>query len=243
MDDAIDYASVQEFWHRRSHAQAAAPESLVNFESDPARLEERIALETAAIMPRMALDAEPDGCQPDVLDLGAGVGQWALRFAPLARSVTAVDYQEGLLERGRQAAAQQGLTNIRFIHSAVEDFAPEQRFARVFLSGILAYLNDELAQKTVATAAALLTPRGRVVLREPCSVLAARHVLSNRYSPALGCEYSAIYRTDAEITALFSAHGLRCADRAAVFPEGHALNKFPETRLHCFVFVPEASHG
>lgn len=235
--DAIDYFSVREFWSNRSRQDLAAPESLVNFESDAERLSERIRLETAAIMPRMALESHMD-----VLDLGAGVGQWALRFAPLARSVTAVDYQEGLLERGKKAAADRGLTNIRFIRSAVENFASRQRFQRVFLSGILAYLNDDLAQRTAATAAALLASGGRVVLREPCSILERRYVIDRRWSPALGCDYSAVYRTDAEITALFSAHGLICRDSATVFPEGHALNKFPETRLHCFVLTPEASH-
>lgn len=235
--DAIDYSSVREFWSNRSRQNVAATESLVNFESDEERLQERIRLETAAIMPRMALDRSVD-----VLDLGAGVGQWALRFAPLARSVTAVDYQEGLLERGRKTAADKGLTNIRFILSPVENFVSQQCFQRVFLSGILAYLNDDMAQRTAAAAAALLAPGGRIVLREPCSVLERRYVINKRYSPALGCDYSAVYRTDAEIMELFAAHGLRCRDSAAVFPEGHALNKFPETRLHCFVLTPEAAH-
>lgn len=230
----IDYTSIKSFWEARSKRATDNPESLVNFEEDSARLQEKIAGETGAIMPLLAL-----GPQMDVLDMGAGYGQWALRFAPLVHGVTAVDYQQNFLDRGREAAQKAGITNIDFVRSPVEAYIPDKSFDRIFFSGIFVHLTDELIRRTLAHVLPALREDGLVVLREPTSILAESYMLDRIYSKALNCDYSALYRTAGQIAALFAEQGFRCLSEGQVFPEGSAQNKFPETRLRFYTFARE----
>ena len=60
-----------------------------------------------------------------VLDAGCGTGHTALTFAPHVAQVIAVDFTQGMLDQGRQLAAERGLDNIEFRLADVEklDFA------------------------------------------------------------------------------------------------------------------------
>lgn len=58
--------------------------------------------------------------QETVLDAGCGTGHTALAFAPQVAQVIAVDFTEGMLQQGRQLAADRGLTNIDFRLGDVE---------------------------------------------------------------------------------------------------------------------------
>lgn len=64
------------------------------------------------------LDIDP---QNTVLDVGCGPGTLTLPLARRAASVTAIDYAAGMLDRLREAAEQQRLTNIRTVLCAWED--------------------------------------------------------------------------------------------------------------------------
>lgn len=230
----IDQDSIKSFWNARGRIQNMAPESLVNFEEDEARLRDKTELETKAVMPLMAL-----GPDCDVLDLGAGTGQWTLRFAPFARHVCAVDYEKSFLDLAARHCVGTALDNVDFIQSPVEEFIPSGQFHRVFFSGVLMYLNDEAVNNTLANIRSYMHASGRVVLREPASILGSRHEIDKKYSQALKCDYSAIYRTPAEFKSIMAKAGLRCLQDGQIFPEGSIHNKFPETRLWSYVFVPE----
>ncbi len=56
-----------------------------------------------------------------VLDIGAGTGRFAIPFARVARSVTAVDPSAGMAAALFQKAAAEGLSNIRQVNAAWED--------------------------------------------------------------------------------------------------------------------------
>lgn len=229
----IDQESIKSFWQARGRIQDMAPESLSNFEEDEGRLRNKIELETKAVMPLMELC--PD-C--DVLDMGAGTGQWTLRFAPLARHVCAVDYEKNFLDLAVRRGAAMGLDNVEYIQSPVEEFIPPGKFHRVFFSGVLMYLNDKSVNKTLAHIRPCLHDSARVVLREPASILGRRHEIDKKYSQALKCDYSAIYRTPAEFKSIMAKAGLRCLQDGQIFSEGSMHNKFPETRLWAYVFEP-----
>lgn len=228
----IDYQHVREFWRKRADLETVRPESLVNFVTDEAALAEKIRIESDVILAALALT-------PDmrVLDAGAGTGQWALRMAPLAKNVTAVDYEEKLLARGRLEAQRTGSDNIEFVCAAIESYEPAGIFQRIFFSGILMYLEDALVASLLPRLYAHLAPNGAVVLREPTSILSARHVISQKYSPALDAAYSAIYRTGAEFCHIFARAGFKLRETRQIFAEGSSHNKFPETRLCLHVFV------
>jgi SAM-dependent methyltransferase len=234
MSPAIDDGQVRHFWESQGRKLGSVPlESIANLEERKELLEEKMELEQKCILPLLA--ARPDF---SVLDLGAGVGQWTVRLAPRVRRVVAVEYTDSIAAIGREEARRQGLANVEFVTAAAENFETAESFDVIFISGLLLYLNDAAARKLLARLAGWLKSDGRVVVRDAVSVLPGRHVLVNRYSALLRAHYSALYRTGAEIQGLFAAAGLRCEQSGQVFPEGSALNKFPETRLKYFLFRP-----
>lgn len=228
----IDYSSIKAFWQNRAQMRPdAGIEAVVNFEENEKKLREKIKLEQSAILPAMELER-----RPEVLDLGAGYGQWAMRFAPHVKRVTAVDYQEEMLSIGREISSKKGMKNIDFVCSPVEDFHKQQYFDRFFLSGILHYLDDALAEKLASNIASMSYHGSILVLREPTSILADRYVLDNVYSDSLKAKYSSLYRTAAEIQELFESRGFSMVKIGLVFPPGSGMDKFAETRLFLYQF-------
>lgn len=231
----IDYDNIKTFWESRSRCSTKHPESMVNFEDDTVLLREKIKGETDAIMPLFMFAPHMD-----VLDMGAGWGQWALRFAPLVSSVTAVDYQQNFLDQGRKAAQESGLNNIEFYCCPVEEYKPSKKFHRIFFSGIFVHLSDEHIKRTLGNVLPFLFPKGLVILREPTSILNENYQLDHIYSEALRCNYSALYRTADELKRLWSQFGFFCCKEGQIFPEGSIQNKFSETRLCYYVFTQKS---
>ncbi|MEJ2630015.1 MAG: methyltransferase domain-containing protein [Acidihalobacter sp.] len=103
-----------------------------------------------------------------VLDAGCGPGRLSL---PLARAVgaqgevVALDVQAGMLRKVGDKAAEQGLDNIRFIESALED-APldAAQFDRALLVTVLGEIPDQAAALTKLCA--VLKPGGVLSITE-----------------------------------------------------------------------------
>ena len=80
-----------------------------------------------------------------VLDIGAGSGRYALEFAKLCQSVTAIDMNEASLSVIRQYAEEIGLNNITTLPKAWEEYEADDRFDFVFSSMCPAVCNvDEI---------------------------------------------------------------------------------------------------
>lgn len=60
-----------------------------------------------------------------ILDVGGGQGQLAIEFAKQGHSVTLCDVSEKMIELAKQAAAQEHVSSINFIHSPLQSL-PEQ---------------------------------------------------------------------------------------------------------------------
>lgn len=228
----IDKDKVKDFWLARGEKYLHVPfESVANLEEDAALLQLKIRIEQEQVMPRLQLSPEQE-----VLDLGAGCGQWSLRFAPLVRSVTAVEFSASLVRIGRMECDKRGVRNVTFVESAAEDFIPSRTWPLVFISGLFVYLNDEQTEAVVKKAAQALAPGGRIFLRDGTSILGRRYLIENRWSELLKADYSAVYRTPEEYKQLFASQGLHCMEDADMFDESCPLNKYPETRLRFYVF-------
>ena len=232
----LDPVKVQRFWEGRAAAQGrVAFESIANLEQDARHLQLKIDDETAKVFAWL-----PPLDRLSVLDLGAGVGQWTFRFAERgAARIVAVEYAEGLARIGAAEAARRGFDTVEFVVGAAEAYADEaasaETFDLVFISGLFVYLNDDQAERLLRRLPALLRPGGTLLLRDGTGV-SVRHEIDDRYSEHLAVRYSATYRTREQYLGAFEAHGLRCMRDENMFPEGHSLNKYPETRLRLYEF-------
>jgi SAM-dependent methyltransferase len=231
---AIDPTKVKNFWERRGEKLGQVPfESIANLEEKPELLELKTKLEQDCILPLLPLRLDAE-----ILDLGAGVGQWTFRFAPHVRRVVAVEYAESLAAIGRIEATKRGAENVEFMVSPAETYTSARPFDCVFISGLFVYLTDEQAARLMQNVRKLVKPRGTLVLRDGTSILPHRHQIVDRFSDILKAHYSAVYRTAAEYQRLFADANFRLKQQGQVFPEECPLNKFSETRLRYYVFEP-----
>jgi 2-polyprenyl-3-methyl-5-hydroxy-6-metoxy-1,4-benzoquinol methylase len=229
----IDADKVKAFWESRAEKMGeVAFESIVNLEEDQEALAEKIRVETDVVFTYLG-----DISGKSIVDLGAGIGQWAFRFQERgARLVTAVEYASNLVRIGREEASRRGVQSIEFIESPAEQFTAEQRYDIVYISGLFVYLNDNQVDALMANLHDMLVPGGLLLLRDGTGV-PDRYEINQKMSDHLGLEYSAIYRTRDEYLDLFARIGLSCQNDTNMFPEGHPLNKYPETRLRIYKFT------
>lgn len=227
----LDADKVRKFWNERALSyKRVAFESVANLEQDHALLQIKVDDETRKVSEWLG---PIDGLQ--VLDLGAGVGQWSFRLAQWgAARVVAVEYAAPLVELGRAEAQRRGLEQVSFVESAAEDFSTEETFDLLFVSGLFVYLNDDQAEALLSRLAGFVRPGGRLLLRDG-TALGSRYEINDRYSAHLGVNYSATYRTRADYLTRLCNAGFEPVRDEQMFPEGHPLNKYPETRLWLYL--------
>ncbi len=228
----LDPSSIKSFWDNRSNTYKKIPfESIANLEQDPYNLELKIKEEKSKIFNWL-----PDIKDKNILDLGAGVGQWAFRFAEKKpRKITAVEFSENLALIGQNEAKRLGIENINFVVSPAESFNIQELFDIIFISGLFVYLNDDQAETLVANLKYLSDKKSVILVRDGTSVN-TRYEINNKFSEHLQEKYSATYRTVAEYIDLFNKNEFKLIKDKNMFPEGHPLNKYPETRLRLFLF-------
>lgn len=228
----IDAEKVKKFWEDRAEKLGSvAFESIVNLEENADALAEKINVETENVLSFLG-----DISGKSIVDLGAGVGQWSFRFHDKgAAHVTAVEYAASLAKIGSKEAKKRSVETIEFAVSPAEKFIGNRTYDFVYISGLFVYLNDDQAAELMSNLPALLHEDSIVVLRDGTGV-PDRHEINQKMSNHLGTEYSAIYRTQEDYLRLFAAVGLECKKQKNMFPEGHALNKYPETRLRLYRF-------
>lgn len=178
-----------------------------------------------------------------VLDIGCGVGRWGWFLAEQCRNLNylGLDFSVSLIEQAQQEAQRRGLAGLRFqVRSATAlqaaDLEATGPFDLLLISGLLIYLNDEDCVKVLRDSAALCARGGTLYLREPVGI-SERFTLNRFYSKELAGEYSAIYRTVAELKALmreaWPAGELSIKREEVLFPE--QLEKRTETRQYFFI--------
>lgn len=232
----IDRDKVKAFWDARARTFGSLDfNSIANLEEDPANLALKVRLESEKVFAYLGSIAGKT-----ILDLGAGVGQWAFRFVERgAAHVTAVEYSAQLADIGRLEAQRRGVSNLEFIVSPAETFTSDKAFDLVFISGLFVYMNDDQAEKLVSGLSRFCHANTSVLLRDGTGVR-KRHDIDNRFSEHLRTDYSATYRTAREYEALFNSYGFRFLRHENMFPEDCVLNKYPETRLRIYDIRREA---
>jgi SAM-dependent methyltransferase len=228
----IDRARVKAFWDARAEMYGKVDfNSIANLEQDPTNLALKVRLESEKVFAYLGPLAGKS-----ILDLGAGVGQWAFRFAERgAARVTAVEYSAALASIGRAEAVRSGLTRVEFVVSPAEEYGGGPTFDVVFISGLFVYMADDQAERLASNLPRFCRPETVVLVRDGTGI-PFRHEIDNRHSEHLQTLYSATYRTAAEYEALFARQGFVLRRHENVFEEGCPLNKYPETRLRIYQF-------
>ena len=190
----IDYEATRRFFERRADrpADTCAWTRVMYQDDNPELVVARDTHEKQTVLPKLKL-------QPShrVLDVGCGVGRWALATAPLVEQYLGTDFSEGLLNRARDDL--RAHPNVEFQCLPAQNIGSlaggHEPFDRVILAGILAYLNDDDVERCLQGVAELCSATDAIVyIREPMGV-ASRLTLDRYWSDQLESEYSAIYRS------------------------------------------------
>lgn len=227
----LDRNKVKQFWDARAKTyESLAFESIANLEQNEKNLHLKINHESEKVFSWLG-----DVRGKKILDLGAGVGQWAFRFIEKgAKSVKAIEFSEELANVGEVEANKRGVQNLQFIVSPAEEFDTDEKFDIVLCSGLCVYLNNDQFLTLVRKFPKLINPGGLLLMREGMAI-ADRHEINNKFSEHLQSDYSATYRTRDQYLKPLLINGLELVKDENMFEEGHILNKYKETRLHLFL--------
>merc|ERR1712032_443857 len=99
-----------------------------------------------------------------VLDIGAGVGQWACLFARKFASVTATEFSGGLFEKLQENVRE--YPNITAVHADALSFEPDKAYDLVFLGGLFCCLRDEDVLVLLKKLKRALNPGGIIISRD-----------------------------------------------------------------------------
>ena len=228
----IREASVKRFFVDRAkrYDPARALTSVLYQDSSPDLALRRDVEEKRLILPMMALHPGDK-----VLDLGCGIGRWARAVAPSVAQYHGTDLMAEFVEIAR--TTHRDLPNATFQTLAAQDLNAASititgPFSIILISGLLTYLNDADVKHLFVTLAELSGSACRIFVREPVGI-AQRLTLDGIWSDELKCEYSAIYRTVAELEAMFSLLGdYRLAFSGRLYSS--QLNHRRETVHHLF---------
>lgn len=237
----IDYDATQRFFDQRAVGSAdACSWTRVMYQDDnPDLAVARDKHEKQVVLPQLHLNPTHH-----LLDVGCGVGRWALTVAPLVQSYLGTDFSDGLLARAREALGQ--CSDVEFLRLAAQDVETlagrRGPFHRVILAGILAYLNDDDAKRCLRGVAKVCSKTDAIVyLREPMGIT-SRLTLDKFWSDQLNSEYSAIYRSREEYQALLEetlcAEGFHIDQFTALYPQD--LQNRVET-CQCIVLLNRGS--
>lgn len=101
----------------------------------------------------------------EVADFGCGTGALSVSIAQWAKKVTAIDYSPHALEKARERARREGISNIGFLREDLHDLSlPTGKTDLVVLSQSLHHMEDPEA--VVREAARILKRGGRAVVLE-----------------------------------------------------------------------------
>lgn len=103
----------------------------------------------------------------EVLEFGCGTGSTAIEHAPYVQHLHATDLSAKMIEIARSKAAEQGVSNVTFERSTIEELSfPDESFDAVLGLSILHLLENKEA--AIAKVHRLLKPGGAFVTSTAC---------------------------------------------------------------------------
>jgi len=227
----MNQEKIRKFWEERGRKKAVNGSfSLTNLETDSALEHKKVLAERKKVDSFLDIDGSDR-----ILDLGCGTGSWSFYFAGRAGFIVGVDYCEPMIEKAKAQARKDGFENISFKQSEVCEYRANTTFTIVFISGLILYLDDQSLSKLLKNVRGCTGPKARLFLREPAGI-PERYEIRNKWSPALGANYSATYRTRSELIKTVENYDFKLKRDSDMFAKGSELNKYENTRLRIYEF-------
>lgn len=228
-EGTYDAARAAAYWSGARHERKDELAAVLSLGEPPAVNDAYDAWETGLL-----LEALGDVRAALGLDLGTGVGRVAVRVAPRIRRLVCGDLAPGMLVRLRQNAAREGVTNVDAVRIRSDDLPIRSASLDLVLClGLLEHLPKSSQSATLAEAARVLRPGGRLalVLNNASSVL-LQDPTDNPYRDGL-------QRENGYYCSVVSESGI--LDEASAWFEDEALgaNLFYSLHRHAARALPE----
>ena len=140
-----------------------------------------------------------------VLDVGCGVGRWALELIPLVDEYIGTDFCDPLLKIAKDNFL--GIEKANFLNLEASDISHvkiSKETNLILFAGVAHYLNDDSFFQTLSNFFEILSKNlGILYFRCPVS-LSSKFSLIDHYSEELDSKYSATYRNHDEILMQFT---------------------------------------
>ncbi len=116
-----------------------------------------------------------------VLDVGCGTGSATVLAAADASEVVGIDLSQDMIKLAEEKIRKEGLSNIRFVTTSVDDYIPEKSFDKVISSFMIPHVKPHLRPAIYSCMYNFLKPGGTVGLfgsrGEVCDVYETRSVV------------------------------------------------------------------
>lgn len=188
----LDYSQVNQYWDKAT-TSVLGPYMMDGFGFPTGAGRFRFLAESK-IVERLIEGANRKG---GVLDLGSGIGYWALYFSKNFENVTAVEGSKSLYKAMKARCA--SYSNIKLIYGDVLSFKPKRKYALIFLGGMLMYLNKKDVIRLLRKIRRFLEPGGIILCRESTV---------DRGSVTRRDDYQVVYRSVPTYKQLFKESGL-----------------------------------
>ncbi len=214
-------------------------------DKNPELAEQRDIEEKKIILPQLSLTG-----QENVLDIGCGIGRWAITLAPSIKNYVGIDASNGLIRRAKSLVHAPNVSffciNAHKLKSS-KTIQKKQPFNLFIITGLFIYLNDsQLKDVLEGISSCIANDNATIYIREPFSIKNERLTLNNFWSEELSAQYSAIYRTQEEFIKLWQSTSLNLHFKPPRFLplfEDVKLNNRTETRQMYCVLKKEAKKG
>jgi len=110
----------------------------------------------------------PDFKNADVVEIGAGIGRFTSKIAPVCKTITAVEFIKEFSDKNRDINGH--LTHATFVNADVNDFdLPENSVDFIFTNWLMMYLQDDQVNTFIKKCIKWIRPGGHFFFRESCN--------------------------------------------------------------------------
>lgn len=226
----IDEKKIKGFWERRASADEKSTNLGLNSLSEE-KQDLKKEIEKEKVMKYLDIKEGEK-----ILDLGCGIGKWSFMISEKGGEVLAIDYCCKMIENAKKIADNMGICNVKFSVGSMQDFFINEKFDKVFLSGVILHLNEDSVLSLFENIKKMSKIGTAVVIRDSSGIY-ERYEIVDKYSEALKDKYSAIYRTREELLDILNKYGFKLENDENMFDDESGLNIYKETKLRIYRFV------